>query len=233
MSCLVVPVGDGKQVTALEFDVSRAPYVVAVPDGGRVQREVPWRQNNSTESAHRHQLLAAVVEQAAIPTFALIDGDVQLFTHKDYDGEEPRVRVACDVFVSAVGSAILPEHLQVWSLEGTNFSGIRDLSAKVRGPARLSGFGPSWERDPLSSIEVVEHSGLDISSSAPIHVFIEKTVSEEQAAAIEGLDQIQLRATFGIDRSRHIARLSEMFLRDGGSPSVRHSRARAVFQKGS
>ena len=44
---------NGGTVTALCFETDRAPYVVKNPQGGTIQREVPWREATDIKSATR------------------------------------------------------------------------------------------------------------------------------------------------------------------------------------
>lgn len=49
---LSVPI-ESQTIVALLFDTSRAPYVVKVPNGQNVHREVPWRTGTRVSSARR------------------------------------------------------------------------------------------------------------------------------------------------------------------------------------
>jgi hypothetical protein len=72
---LVVPV-DGVNVVALVFDSSRAPFVVSTEGGGRVQREVPWREAAGARSATRSELIRMLVPQTRLPLVDLVDAEL-------------------------------------------------------------------------------------------------------------------------------------------------------------
>jgi hypothetical protein len=68
---LVVPVAD-RQVVALLFDTTRAPFVVrnvshGQPGGGAVEREVPWREGAAVRSARREDLIRLLVASQRTP----------------------------------------------------------------------------------------------------------------------------------------------------------------------
>jgi hypothetical protein len=75
-SDLVIPVR-GKTVVALLFETDRAPFVVknpvfGQPQGGPVQREVPWREGTAVRSATRDELLRLLVPLARLPTVEVL-----------------------------------------------------------------------------------------------------------------------------------------------------------------
>ena len=57
MAHIVVHLDNGKPVVGMFFTTDQAPYVVTVPAGGRVDREIPWRQGTITRSAHRREVM--------------------------------------------------------------------------------------------------------------------------------------------------------------------------------
>jgi hypothetical protein len=72
MQDFVIQVTEDKFVTALIFSTDRAPYVIKVVDGGRVEREVPMRDGTRTRSAYRHELIHLLHPVAKPPSARLI-----------------------------------------------------------------------------------------------------------------------------------------------------------------
>jgi hypothetical protein len=122
---LVVPVG-GKEVVALVFDTSRAPFVIknpvhGSPGGGSVSLEVPWREGTSTRSATRADLITLLVPLLGIPKFSVLSGSLQAsqLGTQEGKGEEGVLNrtglhwhLVLDVYVhSAVGNiVVIPDH---------------------------------------------------------------------------------------------------------------------------
>jgi hypothetical protein len=69
---LNIPVED-KTVVALYFETDRAPFVVKVPQGGAVEREVPWREGTRVLSAKRAELLQILVPRTSNPEVEILD----------------------------------------------------------------------------------------------------------------------------------------------------------------
>src|SRR5438128_2114127 len=69
-------------VVALLFETSRAPFVVKNPEGGAVQFEVPWRDGNSTHSAHRSELLRLLLPTLTVPALELYDAELSMGDRK-------------------------------------------------------------------------------------------------------------------------------------------------------
>ncbi|MEV3908692.1 hypothetical protein [Streptomyces canus] len=76
MTDLVVPIGESGAVTALMFHTDRSPYVISVPSGGAVEREVPIRDGTRTRSATRHELLRLLTPTASLPDFSVLDASL-------------------------------------------------------------------------------------------------------------------------------------------------------------
>jgi hypothetical protein len=77
-----IPV-QGKTVAALLFDTDRAPYLYRNPgfgrhNGGPVAYEVPWRENNSTRTATRADLLRILAPLMRMPRFEILQGALTL-----------------------------------------------------------------------------------------------------------------------------------------------------------
>ena len=66
MQNVTVNVG-GPVVVALAFATDRAPFVVKNAAGGQISREVPWRQGNRTDSAHRSNLIQILAPLVRVP----------------------------------------------------------------------------------------------------------------------------------------------------------------------
>lgn len=74
----------GKTVAALWFSTDRAPYVVNTDSRSEVQKEVPWREGNSTRSAGRSDLLKILVPIQRNPDVELLDGELVIYkTHNE------------------------------------------------------------------------------------------------------------------------------------------------------
>jgi hypothetical protein len=77
---LNVPV-KGTAVVTLFFETDRAPFVVKNPaygssGGGSVSLEVPWRENTSTRSATRSDLIRLLSPLQKVPSFELLTGEL-------------------------------------------------------------------------------------------------------------------------------------------------------------
>jgi hypothetical protein len=75
-----VPV-KGRAVVALFFETDRAPFVVKNPaygssGGGSVSLEVPWRENTSTRSATRSDLIKLLSPLQKLPSIEILSGEL-------------------------------------------------------------------------------------------------------------------------------------------------------------
>jgi hypothetical protein len=73
---LVIP-ADGKTVVALLFETDRLPFVIknpvfGTPQGGPVQREVPWREGTAVRSAARDELLLLLTPLTRLPEVSVL-----------------------------------------------------------------------------------------------------------------------------------------------------------------
>jgi hypothetical protein len=87
---------DGLTVVALCFDTARAPFVVKCTSCGYVEREIPWREGNSTRSASRDEVLRMLKPMVELPHIEIRDASLML----GYSGVGPWVmasRLTCDV----------------------------------------------------------------------------------------------------------------------------------------
>lgn len=115
---LVVDV-DGVSVAALLFDSDLAPYVVrnpkyGQPDGGPIEREVPWREGTAVRSATRTELLRMLLPAEVAPTIEVLDATAHLYPHGDDCDWGVEVKVYATLpFGSAV---VLPDHMATGAL---------------------------------------------------------------------------------------------------------------------
>jgi hypothetical protein len=68
-------------VVALLFETDRAPFVIKNPaygssGGGSVSLEVPWRENTSTRSATRSDLIKLLSPLQKLPSFEILSGEL-------------------------------------------------------------------------------------------------------------------------------------------------------------
>jgi hypothetical protein len=62
----------GVSLVALQFGSDLAPYVIKNPNGGQFSLEVPWRENNSTRSAKRENLLRILRPWVRAPNIEIL-----------------------------------------------------------------------------------------------------------------------------------------------------------------
>jgi len=82
LTSINIPV-DGTTVVALYFETDRIPFVVlnpshGKPEGGPVEREVPWREGTATRSATRADLLRLLVPIQGLPEVEILAGELQV-----------------------------------------------------------------------------------------------------------------------------------------------------------
>lgn len=108
--CLTVPTGGGP-VVALLFNTDRAPYVIKIPGGDRM--EVPWRSANGTRSALRSELLRLLSTVQAVPSFVALSGRM---TATLLRGQGASAAMSFEVFLGLYAtlemgqSAVIPFH---------------------------------------------------------------------------------------------------------------------------
>jgi hypothetical protein len=88
MSDILVHLPGGGTVVALCFETDRAPYVVKNPDGGRVQREVPWREGTALRSAKRSDLVRVLLPAQAAPRLDVVSARLYATPHRDNAGRQ-------------------------------------------------------------------------------------------------------------------------------------------------
>ena len=86
-----IPIDD-RTVVALLFETDRAPFVVinqmfGKTGGGAVAYEVPWRENTSTRTATRAELLKILAPHQELPIFDILDGQLMARPEK-HNGQE-------------------------------------------------------------------------------------------------------------------------------------------------
>jgi hypothetical protein len=131
---LVVPVGDSGAVTALLFQTDRSPYVITVPSGGAVEREVPMRDGTRTRSATRYELLRLLTPAANLPTFAVLDASLRLREEEGDKGLEGKVfgRVTLYIEQPVDASAFLPAHGMSGSVAAYKDGALHQSSLNLR-----------------------------------------------------------------------------------------------------
>jgi hypothetical protein len=215
---LRVPVGTGNDVMVLQFSSDRAPYVVGVEGGGRVEREVPWREGNSTRTAHRHEMIRSIVAEASVPTLELVGGVVEVLefvgsgeyeTHESAKVGDFKVRCALDMFLSARAFAYLPEHRQSLALEAT---GVRvDLGRfRLEGSYRFDGatrYGVP-RRVPFGNVSVLGGSGVEVNGPGELSLRGERVLGPSEGRALVDADEVDLTLGLPVDRSDRSARLA-------------------------
>jgi Schlafen, AlbA_2 len=69
---------EDKILVALLFESDRVPFVVKAKDGGQIHREVPWREMNSTRSAHRRDLIKLLTPSQVLPSIEILNTTLEL-----------------------------------------------------------------------------------------------------------------------------------------------------------
>jgi hypothetical protein len=77
---------DGRAISALLFDTTRAPFVVKNPRHGKVAGdviafEVPWRVGRQTRSARREDLLRLLVPAVHVPAIEWLEAQLAIAEH--------------------------------------------------------------------------------------------------------------------------------------------------------
>lgn len=105
--CLNIPF-KSVTVAALYFETDRAPYVVKNPKGGMIQREVPWRANNRTDTATRSQLLSLLSPLQKQPKLEVIAGYLKV----ENTTNELGLRADISIFLTqpAEQETVIPRH---------------------------------------------------------------------------------------------------------------------------
>ncbi|WP_344204444.1 hypothetical protein [Aeromicrobium alkaliterrae] len=220
LQILNVPIGRGKSVVALHFTSDRAPYIVGVENGGRVEREVPWREGNSTRTAHRSELIRSVISEASVPTLELIGGQVDVERYAGNDGphENPRdyrlgtlrVSTKLKMFMSPQGAAYLPEHrqnLRISTLRGGSFDlGTFNLFGSYRHEG-ISKFGVP-QRVAEGGVAIQGRSSIDVTGPGQLELFGDCVLAFGEGSELLRARKLGLALTMPVDQSDRAARLN-------------------------
>ncbi len=103
MTDLNIPIGD-RTVVALLFETDRAPFVIKNPLYGKrkggVEFEIPWRENTSTRTARRAQLIKLLSPLQKIPQLEILNGDLLCNPLKDGGPLELEWKMHLEIYVS-------------------------------------------------------------------------------------------------------------------------------------
>lgn len=108
-----VPYSDfGKTVTvvALLFETDRVPYVIKNDAGGKITREVPWREANSTDSAKRSDLIKILVPLQRNPIFEILGGSIVLTTLKPSNKKQFKLHLDLYITPRTNDLLVIPNH---------------------------------------------------------------------------------------------------------------------------
>jgi hypothetical protein len=94
-----VRIGD-ETVVGLLFDTSRAPFVVTVPTGGPIDRDVPWREGNRTRSATREDLLRVLVPATRAPRVDVLAGKLEVIESSTRGRREDRWSLELRIYLT-------------------------------------------------------------------------------------------------------------------------------------
>lgn len=111
-------------LTALVFDTARGPYLVKNPAGGRISREIPWREGTAVRTATRQDVIRLLIPRTELPSVEFLSGSVTIKQRDAVNGvyasgaepiqREPhlRWRVSLEVYVTPSGErkVVLPVH---------------------------------------------------------------------------------------------------------------------------
>ncbi|MDX1388293.1 MAG: hypothetical protein R3344_03840 [Acidobacteriota bacterium] len=150
---LVVPIS-GDQVVALLFDVTRRPYLVRNPEGGRIQFEVPWREGVSTRTAKREDLVGLLYGYVPPLDVEILAGEISFFPDRQRGiGTAAHVEIRVYVAPSTDDAVTIPFHRCTGELL---FNGKKTPALEIRAfpPSRWLGHG---QREP-DSVTVVSTS---------------------------------------------------------------------------
>lgn len=186
----------GGTVVALLFETDRSPYTVRNPQGGTVQFEVPWRDGNSTRTAHRSELLRLLVPLQSVPTLELTKVRLDIGDQEEVHGGQASgqaVGWVLDAYVYVVPNTreriVIPVHRSGLSVrfDNTSFE-LHSLISFARGAD-----------EPLIT---VTHTQAVVDGPG----FLDVVASERGLQAIEiPRGRARLRIDFGLAGSDHRA----------------------------
>lgn len=213
LEVLVVHIGDGQRVTALQFDTGSAPYVVKTDNDSGTEREVPWRAGNRTRSAYRHELLRSVVAEAHVPELELVQGSLSVRElrpdpYSSDTGQTHEIAGETAIYVSALEPAMLPQHRQTWCVSGGTLTN-KELEVRINPPYRFGGYAPSGgrRREPVGHIEVLGSRGMYVHKPGEITVSMSAALTWKEAADLRFTPQLRMNIDLPVDRSPRSSRL--------------------------
>lgn len=187
---LNIPV-EGQTVVALLFETDRAPFVVKNPLYGKrkggVEFEVPWRENTSTRTARRAQLIQLLSPLQIVPQLEILSGDLVCSLLKDGGPLDLEWTLHLELYVSTNRpdthifipyhrckvSLLLTEMMRAVPFETLVLSTARDsltISAtrteiRIEGPgmAHLHGYARTSDLE-MSSIQ----GGVEVNGTLPV-----------------------------------------------------------------
>ena len=216
---LRVPIAGDQDVLVLQFATDRAPYVVGVRGGGQVEREVPWREGNSTRTAHRHEMIRAIVAEVSVPTLELIGGSLEVgeFLRDDHTGNNQgvesgdlKINCALNMFLSSQGQAHLPEHRQTLTLRTSRLDGLDLGSFSLSGSYSFDGYSQSGmrRRVPSGNVSVLGTSTVEVGGPGELRLHSEHVFKPAEAAGILQARKVDLDLRMPVDMSDRSARLT-------------------------
>jgi hypothetical protein len=160
---------DDKNLWALAFDTSRAPFVVKNPTfgkdgGGSISREVPWREGTSVRSATRSDLIRLLTPVSHVPDIEILDGAGTLSKDNSYPNSPERVnlRFYFSLYVTPKGAhpTVIPFH-RCSCRFAHNERELTQFQISINAPSR---YGPGgFQPDTLS----IERSGDEVAIHGP------------------------------------------------------------------
>ncbi len=220
LTFLRVPVGGGADVLALQFTSDRAPYVVGVAGGGQVEREVPWREGNSTRTAQRHEMIRSVVAEASVPTLELIGGELDVLEFSDdsrlyyedgYNDGDMKVEGVLHMFMSVRAPAYLPQHRQTLTIRSGDSKRIDLGSFRLKGSYRFDGVSQQTglrRQVPFGNVSVLGASSVEVSGPGEIVLRVDHVIDAGDGALLRQASEVELELTLAVDRSDRSARLA-------------------------
>lgn len=169
VALLTVPTRTGS-VIAIQFDTSRAPYMVTTHGKDGVDREVPWRQGNQTRSAHRSELIRSLVAQAQAPLLDGVTGYLRVMLDA-YETDTLVFDFELTAFMECLEPCRLPEHQWRATLTAGNHV-VKLGGIDISGPLNVVGssqFGMPI-REGVGSITYVTKSALHVNGSDSIKI---------------------------------------------------------------
>ena len=106
---VIVPRGD-RRFLALCYETDRAPYVVKNPNGGGIDREVPWREGTAVRSAKREDLLRLLLPIARRPEVEVLYRSLLTPTGETQPGIGVMTELLLYLIPNADTRIVIPRH---------------------------------------------------------------------------------------------------------------------------